>query len=239
MNWAVWDRLEPLLHVRQIKPIVAVVPDNQDPALEVATANPAFWDRIRQWQAWGWSIALHGCQHVLKPAPRALVPLHRRSEFAGLPFDAQAAKIRSALDILAAQEIRPAVWAAPAHSFDQNTLFALKNQGLAIISDGFALLPHRDSSGMFWVPQQLWRLRPMPAGVWTVCLHVNAWGDQDVEAFEAQLDRFAPVFTSMPDIEASYRFRSRTSADALFAAIYPRLLLAKLSFRRSSWRRFR
>jgi hypothetical protein len=47
---------------------------------------------------------------------------------------------------------------------------ALVSLGIHTVSDGFSPYPHRDHQGVLWIPQQLWRLRPVPSGVWTLCL---------------------------------------------------------------------
>ncbi len=48
MNWALWDRIEPILTSLEIKRILAVLPDNQDPALVVCPPNKGFWQRVRR-----------------------------------------------------------------------------------------------------------------------------------------------------------------------------------------------
>ena len=45
-----WARFEGLFDELGIKPIVAVVPDNQDPDLHRNTPDQKFWDRARAWQ---------------------------------------------------------------------------------------------------------------------------------------------------------------------------------------------
>src|SRR6266404_6631438 len=55
---------------------------------------------------------------------------------------------------------------APAHSFDRTTVDLLRGVRPRRISDRFFLFPNLGSPGMFWIPQQLWRFRPMPFGVW-------------------------------------------------------------------------
>ena len=67
MDAARWQTIEDLFDLHAIKPLVAVVPDNRDPNLEKDTPDPAFWDKVRRWQHKGWTIALHGYQHVLRP----------------------------------------------------------------------------------------------------------------------------------------------------------------------------
>ena len=63
MNWEVWSRIEIVLDRFDIRPILAVVPDNHDQNLMVASVEPNFWGKVRQWQEKGYGIALHGYQH--------------------------------------------------------------------------------------------------------------------------------------------------------------------------------
>jgi hypothetical protein len=42
-----WRRIESLIEEFQLQPILAVVPDNRDPELEVSPPDPAFWQRMR------------------------------------------------------------------------------------------------------------------------------------------------------------------------------------------------
>src|SRR5213594_2026420 len=52
MNWRVWAEIESVLIQRRLKPILAVVPDNRDPGLQVDTPVADFWERARAWQEW-------------------------------------------------------------------------------------------------------------------------------------------------------------------------------------------
>jgi len=63
MDWRTWAEIESILLDRRIKPILAVVPDNQDPTLRIGPAVDDFWHRVRTWQNRGWTIAIHGYQH--------------------------------------------------------------------------------------------------------------------------------------------------------------------------------
>jgi predicted deacetylase len=192
MNWAVWDRVERHLDRLSIKPLVAIVPDNQDPHLQVGEARANFWERARGWAAKGWGIGLHGHQHRYTTTSAGLLGLNRFSEFAGVPLDEQRTKLRDGLAILQRHGLRPSIWVAPGHSFDEHTLAALDDVGVRCVSDGFAVVPFRDTAGRLWIPQQLWRFRSMPLGLWTVCLHPNAWTPRDIERFERDTARFAP-----------------------------------------------
>ena len=64
MRWDIWSQIEPALIDSDVKPILAVVPDNRDPVLAPAPAVRDFWGHVRRWQDLGWTIALHGYQHL-------------------------------------------------------------------------------------------------------------------------------------------------------------------------------
>ena len=48
MNWRVWAEIETVLVQRQFKPILAVVPDNRDPELQVDTPADDFWEQAER-----------------------------------------------------------------------------------------------------------------------------------------------------------------------------------------------
>ena len=58
---AKWDRMESLLDKYNVKPLVGIIPDCKDPALEKYPLDEKFWaERILQWKEKGWSFAMHG-----------------------------------------------------------------------------------------------------------------------------------------------------------------------------------
>src|ERR1051326_483182 len=93
LNWRVWSRLESILERHRVKPLLAVVPDNRDAKLMVDAPDPDFWARVRDWQARGWTIALHGYQHAYVTTDSGIVGLNAYSEFAGLAYAEQKRKI--------------------------------------------------------------------------------------------------------------------------------------------------
>lgn len=214
MNWRVWAKIEQLLLEKDIRPILAIVPNNHDPSLQVDPPVTDFWNRVQAWQARNWSIALHGYQHVYVNRRRGLVRLTPASEFAGLQRNVQEEKLRSALAIFERHGIRADCWVAPSHSFDWNTVDLLKEMGIKVISDGLWPRPHTARNGIMWVPQQLWApLRPMPSGVWTVCYHHNSWCERDLTRFRHDLERFAPQITSLDDVLHRFAGRQLTLYD--------------------------
>ena len=197
-----------------------VVPDNRDPKLVVGAVRADFWDRVRAWQAAGWCIALHGYQHRYETRNAGLMGINAYSEFAGLPEDVQRDKLVRALAIFQEQGVRADAWVAPAHSFDRVTVRLLLELGLGTISDGFYFRPVHHL-GATWIPQQLWHFRPMPGGLWTVCLHCNRYGEVELNRLQTWLTTYADRITTLDAVAASAR--PLALADWAFAAGLPLL----------------
>lgn len=199
MNWRNWSRIEKMLKQHGIKPIIAVVPDNKDSTLIIDPPRIDFWDRVRAWQAAGWTIGLHGYQHHYETRECGLLDINRQSEFAGLPLETQRQKMRAAIEIFSRQGIHPDLWVAPSHSFDKMTVQALVEHGIDVLSDGFFWRPVRYLN-MTWIPQQLWRFRPRLFGLWTVCIHPNTMSEHGLREFEASLEVYSQQITSVSNI---------------------------------------
>lgn len=200
MNWRVWSEIEAALVEFQIKPILAVVPDNQDPMLKIEPAAENFWERVRQWQSRGWTIGLHGFQHKYIGEHRGIVTPKKKTEFAGVPASEQEEKLRRGVKIFEREGIKAGVWIAPNNSFDAATVVLLPRFGIRIISDGFFRFPFVDGQKIFWVPQQLFCFRPAPPGVWTVCYHHNHWTASQLNQFREDLLRFRDHLWSLDDV---------------------------------------
>jgi predicted deacetylase len=220
INWGAWEKLEKIMLEEDVRPILSVIPDNQDEALHEGEPNVHFWERVRGWQAHGWTIGLHGYQHRYVTAEAGMIGLNNFSEFSGLPFEEQRDKLQKGLAIFQREKVRADVWVAPAHSFDANTVRALVSLGVRTISDGMALYPHRDSQGVFWVPQQLWRFRTAPFGVWTVCVHQKDDLYLDAALFQRRIREYRRSITSFPEVVQAYAQRKRSSTDDIFAALW-------------------
>jgi predicted deacetylase len=213
MNWEVWEQIEAHLVRHDFKPILAVVPDNRDPKLMRDPARPDFWERVRGWQARGWTIALHGYQHVYVNRDPGMLRLTKQSEFAGLDREEQARKLRSGLAIFAEQGVKADAWVAPSHSFDPTTVDLLAELGIRVISDGLWPMPHRDARGVVWIPQQLWSFLPRPAGVWTVCHHHNDWKERELARFTRDIEAYAGRRTDLAAEAARHGDRALTASD--------------------------
>jgi hypothetical protein len=165
---------------------------------------------------------MHGYQHVFHTRCAGLLGVNRYSEFAGLNYAEQAAKLSAAYEIMTANGVTPNAWVAPAHSFDHNTLRVLATElkRVLLISDGFFPYPGRDDHGLMWIPQQMWRFRPMPFGVWTVCAHPSEWRVEDLRNFRTEVERYRPALTDAGEIARAYGNRQRTKSDQVFASIW-------------------
>lgn len=222
MDGAKWGMVEDALDRHRIRPLVAVVPDNTDPDLHVDPPDPLFWEKVRRWDAKGWTIAMHGFQHQFHSVDRSslLLPFYDRSEFAGLSYELQAEKIRNSWRLFKDAGIEPRMWIAPAHCFDGTTLAALKAETpIRVISDGIARRPFFQD-GFYWLPQQLWSLSPKKWGLWTVCLHPNTMTSAQISDFARALESpaFAGNVFGLSDIELTHRPRSL--ADVAFSTYF-------------------
>lgn len=212
MNWEIWEQIETLLREKDTKPILAVVPDNQDTKLMVDFPCNVFWERVRKWQAWGWTIGLHGYQHRYVTKDAGIIGFNSYSEFAGLTEAEQEAKLRRGIEIFQRENVKPDIWVAPAHSFDRVTVSLLPRFGIKFISDGFAFLPYTED-GMMWMPQQLWQFSPKRSGVWTVCYHHNSWKHDDINTFSRDLEAYRSSLVSLAEVLSKYTPRSRNFKD--------------------------
>jgi peptidoglycan/xylan/chitin deacetylase (PgdA/CDA1 family) len=200
MNWKVWSEIEAALVENQVKPILAVVPDNLDPKLQVDAPAAHFWERVRQWQARDWAIGLHGFQHKYIGQRVGIVTPKKNTEFAGVPEAEQAEMLRNGVHIFKRHGITPRVWIAPSNSFDATTVALLPQFGIHIICDGLFRFPFVCRRKMFWIPHQIFNFRPAPPGVWTVCFHHNHWTAADLKQFRENLRRFRDDLWTLDDV---------------------------------------
>ena len=201
-----WERIEKILIKYDIKPIVGVIPDCQDKSLKYDEPMNHFWQKVKEWEKNNWTVAIHDYQHLcFKTKSFSFVPFHKKSEFVGLPYEIQAEKIKKAWKIFIDARIKPKVWIAPSHSFDENTLLALKNfTEIRVISDCFAFDVFFEND-FYFIPQQLWGFKIMPFGLWTICLHPNTMKENDFEKLENCFKKHRNLFISFNQIEFKKR----------------------------------
>lgn len=174
MDWEHFLAFKEMLDGYGIKPLIGVVPDNRDENLHRAKAAGDFWEYIKELQENGWCVALHGYRHIYTTKKGGLFPLNRFSEFAGVPFDRQKEMLSEATEIFKKNGIQTDIFMAPAHSYDRNTLKALKELGYHKMTDGFGSRPYR-WQGMTFYPISflLGRSLKKKKGVTTMVVHTN------------------------------------------------------------------
>lgn len=182
-----WQRIESILDIYGVRPMVGVIPANNDPMQMLDSSDSDFWAKVKRWEKKGWAIALHGYNHcfISDTGMFGLNPLWARSEFAGVPLDLQKEKIRKGVEVFRANGVNPKYFFAPAHTYDENTLLALREESnIRIISDTIATKPYRRGDFVF-IPQLGGRCAEMKIlGVWTFCLHPSAMKEEDFVATE-------------------------------------------------------
>jgi predicted deacetylase len=196
-----WQRFLPLIEEFHLRPILAVIPDNQDTELNLSLPAPEFWARMQAMEAAGATIALHGLHHHCASRGKSLLPLHVYTEFSGVPEETQQQWLREGLAILRGHGLNPTIFVAPRHGFDYATLRALGKEGIQMLSDGFARVPFI-RGGIAWIPQQLWRPVEKSKGLWTICVHSNTATAAQVADLRAFLSEHAAQFTSVERVLA-------------------------------------
>ena len=226
MDWESWDKVEKVLISEGIRPILAVVPDNRDENLIFGKENEHFWLKVRTWKKMGWSIAIHGYQHLYQTDDSGLLGLNKYSEFSGLSYEQQSKKLQKALKIFESHDVKPNLWVAPAHSFDKVTVRVLSDLGIEVISDGFFKRPVKYMN-MIWIPQQLWKFRHFRSGIWTVCYHVNGMKKEELERICSDLNQYNESIISLDYVLKNTSINSFTIFDNIFSKVWVRLIKLK------------
>lgn len=183
MNWDTFYQLKSVFDKYHIKPLLGVVPDNRDDSLKRGALCADFWKVIRQLQEDGWLIAQHGYRHQYCSNNKGLLRLKEVSEFAGLTYEEQKEKIRRGSKILQKNGIYVTIFMAPGHTFDKNTLKALKENGFLYITDGYSTQLYQ-RNGIIHIPSRT-STPQISRGVDTICLHTNHMNTKDIAEIEA------------------------------------------------------
>lgn len=182
MNWNNFFLVKNIFKRYGIKPLFAIIPDLKDPKLLDFEFNSDFWNVAQELSADGWIAGQHGYQH-LSSGDGGILHIHSNGEFGKLNFGEQKKMICLGKEIMLKNSFSPNVFIAPRHSFDRDTIKALKENDFNFISDGIALFPFKKWD-IIWLPQILWRPRKGLFGKVTVALHLNTMTDADFENLE-------------------------------------------------------
>ena len=196
MNRENFDRMLGILSSRRAMPLLGVIPDVKDEKilnLEGVTkqSEEDFASSLRELVTDGAVIAMHGLTHVYSNRNGGIFPLNKQSEFAGLGVEEQETMLKDGRERMEKLGFPTDIFMAPSHSYDENTITALKNTGFKKVTDGFGYAPYRYKE-LTWYPisfskKQLLKNKNKTGSV-TLVYHVNTMKDSDFSDAEALFD---------------------------------------------------
>ena len=185
MNWENFSFFVDLFERTGITPLLGIVPESKDVNLFYEKAHKDFYECMKKLQEKGYCFAMHGCHHYYTTKCGGRFPLNAYSEFAGLPYDKQKELLTIGKESLKKNGIETDIFMAPAHSYDDNTLKALKEMGFNKITDGFGKVPYMEKGIVFYpISFLLSRSFKQKKGVTTMVIHANTVTEADKERYE-------------------------------------------------------
>ncbi|MBO5057686.1 MAG: DUF2334 domain-containing protein [Lachnospiraceae bacterium] len=220
MDWERFYLFKALLDKYQVKPLIGVVPDNRDENLRaekkdnkenaeeadaenskktlIKDGKPAdFWIYVKQLQREGYIISMHGFRHIYATKKGGLFPLNNFSEFAGLSYETQKTMLEEGKKILKDKGIETTLFMAPAHSYDKNTLKALRETGFTGLTDGFGDEPYEWKGLTFYpISFKLGSTFKKQSGYSTMVIHTGTVSENDLKKYEGYFRRKDVEFIS-------------------------------------------
>ncbi len=206
MDWQRFLKIKDILEKYNISSILGVVPDCKDYNLMVSNDFPDYFNYLRRCKSFGDTIAQHGYQHLYDSISKGLFSNSLVSEFAGHDFKKQLKKLSQGKNILKKELLWDPIFMAPGHSFDENTLKALKDLNFRIILDGFSLFPYIENKLIF-IPQI--SSNPLPIifpGISQLCIHINTISDKELERLIVFIKRNHSKFISLKDLNFNTKY---------------------------------
>ena len=197
MNWDLMERSELLFDKHKIKPVLGVIPYNKDTELLSYPKKNDFWNKVKTWKNKGWEIAMHGFTHVYDTdsGKKDYFGYGGGSEFFGHSLETQTKKIKDGLKKFDIENIKVKCFFAPNHTYDENTLIALKNSGINEVIDGYGLMPFVKNDIKF-IPQLFYNLYALPFGIQSTQIHLNYWNEEDFSKFEEFIEKYSDKIIS-------------------------------------------
>lgn len=75
MDWERFGAFRALMDEYGVKPLIGVVPDNQDENLNRSREREDFWELVKELKESGWTVALHGYRHVYTEKKGSIFPI--------------------------------------------------------------------------------------------------------------------------------------------------------------------
>ncbi len=190
MNWHFMEKSEQLFDKYEIKPVLGVIPNNQDVELRSYPKKENFWKIVKNWQSKGWEISMHGYNHlyVTETNKNDYFKYGGKSEFFGESLVSQTNKIQKGLEIFKKNNIKVRSFFAPNHTYDANTFIALKNSGIYEVIDGYGLNPYLKNEIIF-IPQLFYKIFFIPFGLQTTQIHLNIMNDKEFSKLQSLIEK--------------------------------------------------
>ena len=225
MNWHLMAKCERLFDELNIKPVMGVIPNNEDKDLLLYPKKENFWQIVKKWQLKGWEIAMHGYNHIYDndTNKKDFFEYGGKSEFYGHSLDSQLNKIKKGLEIFKKNEIKIRTFFSPNHTYDLNTFEALKLSGINEVIDGYGLKPYLENNIKF-IPQLFYKPFFLPFGIQTTQIHLNYWTENEFNKFSKQIYKNKKKVISYDD---ALKLLSGKSSDKFLNNIIKGILILK------------
>jgi hypothetical protein len=184
-NWSHLDQLEAVFDRYEIKPVLGVVPLNKDKGItnnNYFIPREVFFNRVKKMQNKGYTIAMHGVNHVLRQTnKKSIVNINSYGEFTDISYQEKINQFNLGLKTLRDNGIDTNVYMPPAHWIDKDTIDILGKIGFNFITDGLFPYPKKIDS-LWFIPQQMWQPRKVRIpGIFTICVHINNETQHDID----------------------------------------------------------
>ena len=225
MNWHLMAKCEKIFDELNIKPVMGVIPNNQDKDLLIYPKKENFWQIDKKWQLKGWEIAMHGYNHIYDndTNKKDFFEYGGKSEFYGHSLDSQLKKIKKGLDIFKENNIKIRTFFSPNHTYDFNTFKALKLSGINEVIDGYGLKPYLENNIKF-IPQLFYKPFFLPFGLQTTQIHLNYWTENEFNKFSELIYKNKKKIISYDD---ALKLLSKKSGDKFLNKIIKEILILK------------
>ncbi len=200
-----------------IRGLLGVIPNCQDEHLHQGAEDPAFWEKLLELRENGWVLAMHGYTHVYDIQSKSMVSGGLNSEFAGHPYEEQFKKLKKGIEILNLHGIKTDVFFAPSHSYDKNTLHALRNLGFKYLSDGRSTYCYR-RYGLKFIPCKVYGMPRRIKGVITLALHPCAITDKEYKPWKEYIEANRNYLVNYSEllVEKEHGLKSQLVSEKLY-----------------------
>ncbi|WP_445721068.1 DUF2334 domain-containing protein [Flavobacterium sp.] len=195
-----WDKILSILYKYNIKPLIAIIPNNNDTSIEFCENTE---DDFLTWliqNKENIDFGVHGFNHSFHKSSKSMYKSRSTSEFNDLSYVEQRMILQNSLDWFRSNDFYPNWFVAPRHSFDKITVDICKFFGLSI-SDGTEINIFKYKDVLF-VPQLYNKARiPLFSGVYTFCYHPNSMSDSDFIELESFLVNYYQMFIEWEEVK--------------------------------------